>query len=116
MRLSRARLALVPLFAVALAPAASLPVRADDAAFTLTLKDHKFDPPELTVPANVRVKLTVANQDKTPAEFESHDFKAEKVIPAGKDVSLTIGPLKPGTYTFFDEYHEKDTRGRLIVK
>jgi hypothetical protein len=38
------------------------------------------------------------------------------VVPAGREVSLTIGPLKPGTYEFFDEYHEAETKGRLIVK
>jgi heme/copper-type cytochrome/quinol oxidase subunit 2 len=111
MRLHRASFALLPLLLLAGPPAA-----AEDPAFTLTLKDHRFTPTELTVPANVRVKLTIRNQDPTPAEFESHDFKAEKVIAAGREVTLTIGPLKPGSYGYFDDYHEKDAKGRLIAQ
>jgi heme/copper-type cytochrome/quinol oxidase subunit 2 len=111
MHLHRASFALLPLLLLAGPPAA-----AEDPAFTLTLKDHRFTPTELTVPANVRVKLTIRNQDPTPAEFESHDFKAEKVIAAGREVTLTIGPLKAGSYGYFDDYHEKDAKGRLIAQ
>ena len=108
----RAPLMLTACLMLALSHAAN----ADDASFNLTLKDHRFAPAELTIPANQRVRLVVKNLDATPAEFESKNFKAEKVVPAGREVSLTIGPLKPGTYEFFDEYHEAETKGRLIVK
>ena len=37
------------------------PVRADDPSFSLTLKDHHFTPTELSIPANVRVRLSVKN-------------------------------------------------------
>ena len=89
---------------------------ADDPALSLTLKDHHFSPAEPTIPANTRVHVVVKNLDPTPAEFESDDFKAEKVVPPGREVSLTIGPLKPGTYEFHDEYHEDESKSRLIVK
>ena len=109
-RLALAALPVLVLFASGQA------TRAEDPSFSLTLKDHRFTPAELTIPANVRVRLAVKNLDPTPAEFESDDFKAEKVIPAGREISLTIGPLKPGTYEFHDEYHEKELKSRLIVK
>jgi uncharacterized protein (DUF58 family) len=89
---------------------------ADDPALSLTLKDHHFSPAEPTIPANTRVRLVVKNLDPTPAEFESDDFKAEKVVPPGREVSLTIGPLKPGSYEFHDEYHEDESKSRLTVK
>ena len=88
---------------------------ADDLAFELSLKDHEFTPTELTIPADKRVKLTVKNLDPTPAEFESHNFKAEKIIPGGGEVSLYIGPLKAGSYSFFDEFNPK-TEGTLLAK
>jgi heme/copper-type cytochrome/quinol oxidase subunit 2 len=91
-------------------------VRADTPSFSLTLKDHHFTPAELTIPANTRVRLAVKNLDPTPAEFESDDFTAEKVVPAGHEVSVMIGPLKPGTYEFHDEYNEDASKSRLIVK
>jgi len=80
------------------------------------LKDHHFTPAEITVPANTRVRFHVKNLDATPAEFESDDFKAEKVVPAGQDVVVLIPSLKPGTYEFHDEYHEDASKSVLIVK
>jgi hypothetical protein len=53
---------------------------ADD-NFELSLNEHKFTPSELTVPADKRIKLTIKNLDASAAEFESHNFKAEKVVP-----------------------------------
>ncbi len=46
----------------------------------LMLKDHRFTPSQVTVPAGERVSIEVENQDDTPAEFESHDLRVEKVI------------------------------------
>ena len=80
------------------------------------MHDHHFSPAEPTIPANTRVRLVVKNLDPTPAEFESDDFKAEKVVPPGREVSLTIGPLKPGSYEFHDEYHEDESKSRLTAK
>lgn len=92
------------------------PARAEQPTFTVTLMDHRFDPAELRVPAGTRIRLVVRNHDATPAEFESEDFTAEKVIPAGAEAVLTVGPLQPGSYEFFDEFNEATTRGRLIVQ
>jgi heme/copper-type cytochrome/quinol oxidase subunit 2 len=88
----------------------------ENLSFELSLKEHKFTPSQLTIPADKRVRLTIKNLDTTPAEFESHNFKAEKVIPGGGEVSLYIGPLKAGTYGFFDDFHEDETKGTLIAK
>ncbi len=101
---------------VAAVLAATTALAADPPAFELILKDNKFSPAELSVPAGQRIKLTVKNQDTTAAEFESHDFKAEKVIPGGGQAVFYIGPLKPGTYKFVDEFHEKETHGTLVAK
>lgn len=89
---------------------------ADEATLTLTLKNHKFDPLEPVVPAGKRVKVTATNMDDSPAEIESGDFKLEKVIPPGKTVTVTIGPLKPGTYELYDEYHEDESKTKLTAK
>lgn len=98
-----------------LAGSASL-AAADDATLTLTLKGHHFDPAEPSVPADMRVKVTATNLDDTPAEIESDDFKLEKVVPPGKTVTVTIGPLKAGTYEIHDEYHEDKSKTKLTVK
>ena len=91
-------------------------VHAAEAEALLVIKNHRFDPTELKVPAGQRVKLVVHNQDSTPEEFESHTMNREKVIPAGAKATIYIGPLKPGRYDFFGEYHEATAKGVVIAE
>lgn len=81
----------------------------------LTLKDHRFVPDQITVPAGERFKIEVVNEDDTPEEFESHDLKVEKIVTAGGKITLSVGPLKPGTYRFVGEYHEDTATGTIIA-
>ncbi len=95
-----------------------LPVFANaaDKEITLVIKDHRFAPAEVKVPAGQKVKLIVDNQDATPEEFESHDLNREKVIPARSKGSVFIGPLKAGRYSFFGEFHEDTAKGVIIAE
>lgn len=105
----------IVLFVVAAVSAAAV-VHAEEPSFTLTIKDHHFMPSELTVPAEQKVRLVIKNLDRTPEEFESHDLNREKIVPGGGEITLYLGPLKAGTYTFFGEFHEDTAQGRMIVK
>ena len=98
--------------------ALALPFATAQAAevYELTLKNNQFSPKELTVPAGQKIKVTVRNLDSTPAEFESADLNREKVVAAGGQVSVYLGPLNAGTYAFFDDFHHETTTGTLIVK
>jgi plastocyanin len=91
------------------------PALADPPSFAIALKGGQFVPSQLQIPAGTRVKLVVHNENATPSEFESHQFHREKVVPAGRQVIVFVGPLDPGTYEFFDDFHPQ-TRGHLIVK
>jgi plastocyanin len=82
----------------------------------ISARDGKFEPLTLEVPAGKRFRLEVSNDGKSPMEFESKDLKQEKVIAAGAKSSLVINALKPGTYTFFDEYHMDAPKGRIVAK
>src|ERR1041385_6688893 len=84
---------------------------AQDATFTITIKDHKFDQSELKVPANKRITLTVIIDDSTPEEFESKQLKVEKVIPGMSKGVVRFGPLAPGKYPFYGEFHEATAKG-----
>jgi len=84
--------------------------------YVLTIKDHRFTPTEIKVPANKRVQITVVNDDPTPEEFESHEMKVEKVIPGKSKAVVRVGPLKPGRYPFFGEFHEATAKGTLIAE
>jgi len=89
---------------------------AADGEFKLVIKDHRFEPSEIRVPAGKKVKLLVQNNDSTPEEFESHDLNREKVIAPGKTATIFIGPLKPGSYPFVGEFHEDTARGTVIAE
>ena len=89
---------------------------AQDATFTITIKDHKFDQSELKVPANKRITLTVINDDSTPEEFESKQLKVEKVIPGKSKGVVRFGPLAPGKYPFYGEYHEATAKGTVVAE
>ena len=82
----------------------------------VALKDHRFVPAELTAPANKPVVIEVANQDPTPAEFESKTLRVEKVVAGGARITVQIRALAAGRYRFFDDYHEDTTEGFLVVK
>jgi plastocyanin len=106
----------IAFFLLATALAFSTPVMAAPPEYTVIIKNHRFEPSEVTVPARQKVKLVVDNQDATPEEFESHSLNREKVIPGRSKATIWIGPLKPGTYDFVGEYHEDTARGRIIAK
>lgn len=84
--------------------------------FSIQIKDHKFIPATLEVPANEKFKLIVENLDKTAEEFESADLRKEKIVSGGKKITMIISPLKPGEYSFFGEFHAKTAQGKLIAK
>jgi hypothetical protein len=93
-----------------------LPTLAKAEDYVLVIKNHRFQPAELTVPADKRIKLTIDNQDATAEEFESHDLRREKIIPGNSKASVWVGPLPAGEYGFFGEFHEDTAQGKLIAK
>ena len=85
------------------------------APLTLTLKNHRFTPAILTVPAGVRVRITLINRDPATEEFDSHDLRLEQLVtPMGK-VSFAVGPLRPGQYGFMGEFHAGTAQGKIVV-
>lgn len=89
---------------------------AADTEIALVIREHRFEPAELRIPAGQKVKLVVHNQDSTPEEFESHELNREKIIAPGAKVNIYIGPLNPGRYPFFGEFNEKTARGTVIAE
>lgn len=102
---------LVGLLVFAFAPSAL----ADDPSFAIELKNNQFIPSEVQIPAGVKVKLVVHNSNATVSEFESIQFHREKVVQPGQEITVFVGPLDPGSYEFFDDFHP-ETRGHLVVK
>jgi len=91
-------------------------VYAADAEFTLTIEDNRFAPPELRVPAGKKIKLVVDNRDASPEELESYELNREKVVAANSRGTLFIGPLAPGRYPFFGDFHKDTARGAIVAE
>ena len=88
------RAVLAAAFAVVISGFLIAPSFAEDPiAITIVIKDHKFDPAELKVPAGKVIELMVDNQDPTPEEFELADPQGRenhRWQPKGK---VRFGPL-----------------------
>ena len=82
----------------------------------LSYKDKKFDPAEISAPANTPIVIKLKNLDAKAMEFESKTLKVEKVVAGSSDATVNVRAQKPGRYEFFDEYNEKVARGALVVK
>ena len=89
---------------------------AADGDYTLVIKDHRFQPSELSVPAGSKIKLLIENRDDTPEEFESYSLNREKVIAGKGKATLYIGPLDAGRYPFFGEFNEATAQGVIVAE
>jgi hypothetical protein len=109
--MSNDALAGILLAAVTMAVPASA---ADVTNIPVTLKDHKFTPSEIHVPAGKPVTLTITNQDATPEEFDSSALQIEKVIGGNQYGIVRLRPLGPGRYPFMGEYNSDTAQGVVV--
>ncbi len=85
------------------------------ASVSVRVKNHRFEPQEISGPANVPITLRVQNLDAAPMEFESVSLRVEKVVVGKGEGVIRIRPLSPGRYNFFDDFHQ-ETTGVLVVR
>jgi hypothetical protein len=69
-------------------------------AIDVSIKDHRFSPSEIHVPAGKPAVLNIKNEDATAEEFDSSALKIEKVIGGGQDGTVRLRPLDPGRYPY----------------
>jgi plastocyanin len=106
---------LFPITLAAVMAASAAAAAAEPTGVTLTLKDHRFTPTTFTVPAGEKVRVTLINRDPATEEFDSHDLRVEEVVtPMGK-ITFSIGPLKPGEYSFMGEFHGATAQGKVVA-
>ncbi len=84
-------------------------------ALILSIQQAHFEPQTLEIPAGVRAKVVVRNQDAMPAEFESTDLSREVIVPAHGEVTVFLGPVDPGTYKYFNDFNHSMT-GTVVAK
>ena len=90
-------------------------VQADDASYIIELKNNTFKPAILIIPANKKVKIRIINFDNEPEEFDSFDLNREKVLFPNKPANIYIGPLAPGEYAYFGEFHPNLAKGKIVA-
>jgi hypothetical protein len=87
----------------------------DPVTLQISVKDHRFDPAEISAPANAPIILKVKNLDATPMEFESASLRVEKVVAPNSEGTFNLRPLPAGRYPFMDDFHQQTT-GVLVIK
>jgi len=115
---SRGLVLIVPvtLLASALAAHAADAAASQEPLPEIKLKNGRFAPPELVVPANTAFKLQVTNGDAEAIEFESFELHRERVVKPGETITVFMPSLSPGTYKFFDDFHGSTPNGVIVAK
>ena len=103
-------------FVLSLALSPSTAIAADVFEITTVIKDHKFNPSEIRVPAGKKIKLTVDNQDDTIEEFDSQPLNRERTINGHEKGVVIFGPLEKGSYSYIGEFNEKTAFGVIIAE
>ncbi len=114
--IQRAGVGLTLFAAALLVCSAGIPASAQSATVQISIKNHRFEPAGITAPANTPITLKVKNFDPTPMEFESVSLRVEKVIAGNSEGVINLRPLQPGSYKFFDDFHQDTGQGVLVVK
>ncbi len=89
---------------------------AEDTVVELRFENRRFTPQAITVPANRPFKIKIVNASKEAMEFESFKLNREKVVGAGETVTITVPSLKPGSYDFYDDFHQDVPQGTIVAK
>jgi plastocyanin len=103
------------LFAIAIIGLAAV-AGAQDRVTEIHFADHRFAPQTLTVPAGQPLMIKVVNSSKETIEFESFKLNREKVIEPGETITVHLPALSPGSYDFYDDFHQDIPEGSIVAK
>ncbi len=88
----------------------------DTSATELRYENHRFQPQNLTVAAGQALILKVVNASPETIEFESFKLNREKAISPGETVSVRLPALSPGSYDFYDDFHQDVPEGTIVAR
>jgi hypothetical protein len=92
------------------------PSFAEEPSISVKIRNHRFIPSEIEIPAGEKRLLVIENEDTTVEEFESHSLHREKIVPPLSKANVYVGPLKPGRYEFVGEFNEASAKGAVVAK
>jgi Cupredoxin-like domain len=87
-----------------------------DGRVEVILKDHRFTPSEIHVPANKRTELLIKNEDATADEFDSAALRVEKVVAGHAEGVVRLRALDPGRYPFMGEFNASTAQGVVVAE
>jgi plastocyanin len=79
-------------------------------------ENHKFTPQTLTVPSGEKLAIKVTNASQETIEFESFKLNREKVVTPGETITVHLPELSPGSYDFYDDFHQDVPEGAIVAK
>ena len=90
----------------------------NDIRFSIEIQfnNHRFIPQKVEVQAGVPLTIRVVNSSKERIEFESFKLAFERVVHPGHMVVLQLPPLHPGTYDFYDDFHDDVPEGVIVAQ
>lgn len=72
---------------------------------TIEMKDNEFVPKDVSAKGG-SITIELKNTGVAPHTFTANDLHADQDVQAGKDTTVTLSGVAPGTYKFFCKYHE----------
>lgn len=78
--------------------------------------DGHFVPSKIVVQAEIPLLIKVVNLSRERIEFESFKLNREKVVEPGQTILMKVPALRPGSYDFFDDFHDKVPEGEIVAR
>ena len=85
-------------------------------ALEIHFENHKFTPQTLNVPSGQKLTIKVTNASQETIEFESFKLNREKVVTPGETITVHLPELNPGSYDFYDDFHQDVREGAIVAK
>ena len=104
------------LFLVAAAAGGGAAAAAQDSVSEIRFDNGHFAPQTFSVPAGQPLTIKVVNSSKETIEFESFKLNREKAVEPGETITVRIPALSPGSYDFYDDFHQDVPQGSIIAK
>jgi hypothetical protein len=89
---------------------------ASDTAATIKFENHHWAPLNVNVPANQALTIHVVNASNETIEFESFKLNRETAMTPGETITVHLPALSPGSYDFYDDFHQDVPEGTIVAK
>jgi Cupredoxin-like domain len=91
--------------------------RENDTRYSIEIQfnNHRFIPQKVEVHAGMPLTIRVLNSSKERIEFESFKLGRENVVEPGQAIVLQLPALRPGTYDFYDDFHDDVPEGVIVA-